>query len=57
MPLTDTAVRNAKPAEKSRKLFGGGGLYLGSLSVRGQPVAAEVPLRGQGEAAIPRRLP
>ncbi|MDY6943734.1 MAG: integrase arm-type DNA-binding domain-containing protein [Pseudomonadota bacterium] len=28
MPLTDTAVRNAKPAEKSRKLFDGGGLYL-----------------------------
>lgn len=28
MPLTDTAIRNAKPAEKVQKLFDGGGLYL-----------------------------
>ena len=28
MPLTDTAVRNAKPADKARKLFDSGGLYL-----------------------------
>ena len=28
MPLTDTAIRNAKPAEKAKKLFDGGGLYL-----------------------------
>ncbi|WGY68615.1 DUF4102 domain-containing protein [Burkholderia cepacia] len=28
MALTDTAIRNAKPAEKPRKLFDGGGLYL-----------------------------
>ena len=28
MPLTDTAIRAAKPAEKSRRLFDGGGLYL-----------------------------
>ncbi|MDQ5925161.1 MAG: hypothetical protein QG554_103, partial [Pseudomonadota bacterium] len=28
MPLTDTAVRNAKPAEKAVKMFDGGGLYL-----------------------------
>ena len=28
MPLTDTAIRNAKPAEKARKMFDGGGLYL-----------------------------
>ncbi len=28
MPLSDTAIRNAKPAEKARKLFDGGGLYL-----------------------------
>ncbi|MBX3592183.1 MAG: integrase arm-type DNA-binding domain-containing protein [Burkholderiaceae bacterium] len=28
MPLTDTACRNAKPAEKPRKLADGGGLYL-----------------------------
>jgi hypothetical protein len=27
-PLTDVAIRNAKPAEKPRKLFDGGGLYL-----------------------------
>jgi integrase len=28
MPLTDTAIRNAKPGEKPVKLFDGGGLYL-----------------------------
>jgi len=28
MPLTDTAIRAAKPAEKPRKLFDGEGLYL-----------------------------
>jgi integrase len=28
MPLTDTAVRNAKPADKAQKLFDGGGLFL-----------------------------
>ncbi|HYW91863.1 MAG TPA: integrase arm-type DNA-binding domain-containing protein [Gammaproteobacteria bacterium] len=28
MPLTDTAIRNAKPGDKARKLFDGGGLYL-----------------------------
>jgi integrase len=28
MPLTDTAIRTAKPAEKARKLFDGGGLYI-----------------------------
>ena len=28
MPLTDTAIRNAKPALKTQKLFDHGGLYL-----------------------------
>ena len=28
MPLTDTAIRNAKPSDKARRLFDGGGLYL-----------------------------
>ncbi len=28
MPLTDTAIRKAKPAEKPLRLFDGGGLYL-----------------------------
>ncbi|HVN89193.1 MAG TPA: integrase arm-type DNA-binding domain-containing protein [Candidatus Binataceae bacterium] len=28
MALTDTAIKQAKPAEKARKLFDGGGLYL-----------------------------
>ncbi|QBQ53822.1 tyrosine-type recombinase/integrase [Nitrosococcus wardiae] len=28
MPLTDTAIRNAKPGDKPKKLFDGGGLYL-----------------------------
>ena len=28
MPLTDTAIRSAKPKDKTFKLFDGGGLYL-----------------------------
>lgn len=28
MPLTDTAIKNAKPGEKTTRLFDGGGLYL-----------------------------
>ncbi|MEA5097903.1 MAG: integrase arm-type DNA-binding domain-containing protein [Burkholderiaceae bacterium] len=28
MPLTDTTIRNAKPADKAKRLFDGGGLYL-----------------------------
>ena len=28
MPLTDTALRNAKPGEKPIRLFDGGGLYV-----------------------------
>ncbi|MBP0133305.1 MAG: DUF4102 domain-containing protein [Nitrosospira sp.] len=28
MPLTDIQIRNAKPTEKSYKLYDGGGLYL-----------------------------
>jgi hypothetical protein len=28
MPLTHTAIRNAKPGDKARKMFDGGGLYL-----------------------------
>ncbi len=28
MPLTDTAIRKAKPTEKTQRLFDGGGLYL-----------------------------
>jgi integrase len=28
MPLTDTAIRNAKPTDKTKKLFDAGGLYL-----------------------------
>jgi integrase len=28
MPLTDTAIRNAKPDTKTRRMFDGGGLYL-----------------------------
>ena len=28
MPLTDTAIRKAKPADKPQRLFDGGGLYL-----------------------------
>ena len=28
MPLTDTAIRKAKSADKPQRLFDGGGMYL-----------------------------
>lgn len=28
MPLTDTAVRNAKASGKAQRIFDGGGLYI-----------------------------
>ena len=28
MPLTNTAIKNIKPADKTKKMFDGGGLYL-----------------------------
>jgi hypothetical protein len=34
MPLSDPAVRNAKPGARARKMFDGGGLYL-EVSPRG----------------------
>ena len=34
MPLTDTAIRNAKPSDKARKMFDSRGLYL-EVSPRG----------------------
>jgi hypothetical protein len=36
MPLTDTAVRNAKPAKKAVKLFDDRGLYLEVSSAGGK---------------------
>lgn len=34
MPLTDTAIRNAKPGEKTVKLLDERGLYLGVPNVK-----------------------
>ena len=56
MPLTDTAIRNAKPGEKPVKLFDGGGLYSWKSPRRREVVATEVPVRRQGKAAVPWRL-
>jgi hypothetical protein len=39
MPLTDTAIKNAKPADKPARMFDGGGLYQGR-SIK-FPVAAK----------------
>jgi hypothetical protein len=36
MPLTDAAIKNAKPAEKTRQLFDGGGLYMEISSAGGK---------------------
>jgi hypothetical protein len=36
MPLTDTAIKNAKPADKPIRMFDGGGLYLEVSPVGGK---------------------
>ncbi|MBG3851528.1 Arm DNA-binding domain-containing protein [Xanthomonas sp. WHRI 8391] len=48
MPLSDAAVRSAKPATKPVRLFDGGGLYV-DLPERRQALAMEVSIRRQGK--------
>jgi hypothetical protein len=48
MPLSDRAIKNAKPDKKPQRLFDGGGLYLEIAPAGGALVAAQVPLRRQG---------
>ena len=55
MPLTDTAIKNAKPTDKPVRLFHGGGLYL-EIAPVGKVVATQIPLRGQGKANLPGHL-
>lgn len=57
MALSDTALRKAKPTDKTQRLFDGGGLYLEVSPSGGQVVAPEVPLWGQGETPILWHLP
>jgi hypothetical protein len=42
--LTDTAIKNAKPADKPRKLADEKGLYLLLNSGRGKALADEISL-------------
>ena len=44
MPLTDTAIRNAKPSDKARKMFDSRGLYL-EVSPRLDPVLDHCTVR------------
>jgi hypothetical protein len=44
MPLTATAVKNAKPGPKTVKMFDGGGLYLEVTPKGGKILAVEVSL-------------
>ena len=55
MPLTDTAICNAKPTQKPYKLFDERGLYLG-FPGRREVVAAQMPVQRQGKAAVLGRL-
>ncbi len=38
MPLSDVTIRKAKPADKTQRLFDGGGLYLEIAPTGGKPV-------------------
>ena len=59
MPLTDTAIRKAKPRDKPRKLYDSRGLYL-EIATRGTK-AWRFKYRYDHDfdpaAAIPKRLP
>ena len=56
MPLTDTAVRNAKPDKKPYKLTDGGGLYLLVNNDR-QILALDYRFVGKRKDACTRCLP
>ncbi len=44
MLLTDTAIRNAKPAQTAKKLWDRGGALSVGCHRRGQMVAAEIQI-------------
>ena len=52
MPLTDTAIRSARPKAKTFKLFDSGGLYLEINPSGGKWWRWKYRVRGQGEAAF-----
>jgi hypothetical protein len=47
MPLTDTAIRNAKPADKPIRLFDGGGLYVEVAPAGGKWWRLKYPFGGK----------
>jgi hypothetical protein len=57
MPLTATAIRNAKAHRKPYKLADGEGMYLPGQPGRRALLAPQISRRGQGEAAQPWRVP
>lgn len=57
MPLTDPAIRNAKPRERPYKLGDAGGLFLLVTPAGGKWWRLKYRFGGEGKAAIARRLP
>lgn len=57
MPLTDTAVRNAKPQEKPVRLFDGGGLYLEVAPARASGGASSTALGARRNASPSASIP
>jgi hypothetical protein len=57
MPLTDSAIRNAKPKDKPYKLADGAGLYLLGHPEGRKMVAVGLPLQLQAEDPLHGCLP
>lgn len=57
MPLTDAAIRRARPSDNQQKISDGGGPVPLPHPDRRAQLALEVPHRRQGEAAVDRPLP
>jgi hypothetical protein len=60
VPLTDTTIRKAKPAEREYKLADSGGLYLlvSARHSRGRPtLALQVPCPWRRKEALVRKIP
>lgn len=57
MPLTDTAIRNAKPGAKPKKLTDGFGMYLEISPAGGRYWRIKFCVAGKDEASLPRGLP
>ena len=57
MPLTDSAIKAAKPKATQYKLHDASGLFLLIRPSGGQALAAQVPVQQKGTTLVSGRIP